>query len=201
MAKEYIKISGMTCAACAMRIEKAVGKLDGVSNASVNFAAEKLFVEFDNLVINISDIKEKIEKIGYKPEETAGSGSVIIPVGGMTCAACSQRIEKVIGKIDGVLKVSVNPATEKAAVEYDTQKTRLSVIKQAIEQAGYKAFDIEKKDSTDKDKLRKEKEIRTLWRKFITAAVFALPLLYLAMGPMIPWLPFPIPEILNRGIL
>jgi len=120
-----------------------------------------------------------------------------VKISGMTCAACASRIEKVLGKMDGVLRVSVNFAAEKATIEYDPQKTRLSAIKQAIEKIGYKVLNIEKKTPVDEDKLRKDKEIRTLWIKFIISAIFTAPLLYLAMVPMISWLPFPIPGFLE----
>ena len=65
MKTEILKIGGMTCAACAARIEKTLSALDGVKNASVNLAAEKLSIEFDESIIAIKDIEEKIEKIGY----------------------------------------------------------------------------------------------------------------------------------------
>jgi Cu+-exporting ATPase len=197
MNKESLKISGMTCAACAQRIEKAVNRLDGVSNASVNFATEKLSVEFDSQKLSKERIRETIEKTGYGIIEEAQKRTVTIPIGGMTCAACAQRIEKALGKSDGVTHVSVNLATEKATVEYDPQKTKLSAIKSVIEKTGYKALEIEKKNAVDEDKLRKQKEIKTLWTKFIISAVFGIPLLYLAMGSMIWWLKFPIPAFLR----
>ena len=196
MNKETIKISGMTCAACAKRIEKAVGKLDGVSSASVNFATENLSVEFDERS-SLSKITETIEKIGYGVVKQSARKSVTIPIGGMTCAACANRVEKALSKTPGIIKASVNFATEKAAVEYDAEQTRLSAVKQAIEKAGYKALSIENKNAVDEDKLRKEKEIKILWTKFIVAAAFGLPLLYLAMAPMIPWISLPIPKFLN----
>ncbi|MFT4146635.1 MAG: copper ion binding protein, partial [Mobilitalea sp.] len=93
MSKETIVISGMSCAACAMRVEKAVGKLDGVVNASVNFATEKLSVEFDEHISSIPVIHESIEKAGYGVVTESKVNTVTIPVGGMTCAACSQRVE------------------------------------------------------------------------------------------------------------
>jgi len=197
MNKETIKISGMTCAACANRIEKVVGRLDGVSGASVNFATEKLTVDFDGEKTTVQNIKEIIERLGYGVVEEVKSKQVIIPIEGMTCAACASRIEKVVGRMEGVLKASVNLATEKASIEYDPEQTRISTIKQAIEKLGYKALNIEKKADADHDKLRKEKEIKTLWRKFIVSAIFAVPLLYIAMGPMIPGLHLPVPEFIS----
>ncbi len=196
MTKETVKISGITCAACVQRIEKAVGRLDGVTGASVNFATEKLTVEYDEKKVPLDKIKENIEKAGYGVPDDSRNRNVTIPVGGMTCAACSQRIEKSLGRQSGIIKASVNLATEKATVEYDPQQVRLSEIKQVIEKAGYKALNIEK-TAADEDKLRKEKTIRILWTKFIVSAAFALPLLYLAMGSMIRWLPFPIPDFLD----
>lgn len=197
MNTETVRISGMTCAACANRIERAVGKLDGVLQASVSFAAEKLSVEYDAKKVSADRIREAVVKAGYGVIEGRKANSVVIPVKGMTCAACASRIEKALGKLEGVLRVSVNFASEKAAVEYDPQITRISAIRHVIEKTGYKALNIEKKAGADEDRLRREKEIRTLWRKFIVSAVFAAPLLYLAMVPMISWLPFPIPGFLQ----
>jgi Cu+-exporting ATPase len=137
-----------------------------------------------------------IENAGYGVIEESKLNNIIIPIGGMTCAACSQRVEKAIAKLDGIAKVSVNLATEKASIEYDSQIIRLSAIKQCIEKTGYKALEIDK-NTVDEDKLRKEKEIKTLWTKFIIATVFGIPLLYFAMVPMLSWWPFPVPMALN----
>lgn len=120
-----------------------------------------------------------------------------LKITGMTCAACAARIEKVVGKMDGVEGISVNLATEKATVTFDTTKTDLAVIKEKIEKTGYGALDIVEKKVVDEDKLRKEKEIKVLWTKFIVSMVFAVPLLYFAMGSMVWWLPFPIPSFLD----
>ena len=199
MGKETIKISGMTCAACAQRVQKAVSKLEGVVNANVNFATEKLSVEFDEQKASLPAIKDAVEKAGYGVIEDKNSNQVTIPIGGMTCAACAQRIEKAIEKLTGIIKVSVNLATEKATVEYDPQQIKLSAIKQCIEKTGYKALEIDK-NTVDEDKVRKEKEIKILWTKFIIATAFGLPLLYFAMAPMVSWWPFPIPKALNPMI-
>lgn len=116
---------------------------------------------------------------------------------GMTCAACASRIEKVVSKLDGVSTVSVNFASEKLVTNYDPEKINLSDIKNAITKAGYEALELQKKISVDEDKIRKEKEIKSLWTKFTVSAVCCIPLLYLAMGAMIWWLRFPIPDLLK----
>ena len=121
--------------------------------------------------------------------------SATIPIGGMTCAACSQRVERAIGKLKGVQSVSVNLATEKATVIYAPQTVRLSMIRETIEKAGYEALKTDKPDAAELDRARKQKEIKTLWIKFAAAALFTLPLLYTAMVPMLPHhgltLPYP----------
>ena len=122
---------------------------------------------------------------------------ITIPVQGMTCAACAARIEKVVSKLNGVETASVNFATEKLMTKYDSDEVRISEIKQAIIKAGYTPLEIENKAAVDADKIRKEKEIKTLWTKFTISAVFSIPLLYISMGAMIWWLRFPIPGFLR----
>lgn len=193
MASEMLNIRGMTCAACAQRIEKTVRKLSGVSQANVNLASEKLFVEYDSDSVELSAVKAAVTKIGYEVAEKSEHAKVTIPVGGMTCAACARRVEKAIGKLEGIDETSVNFATEKATVTYDPQTVRLSAIRGAIEKAGYQALEADKADAADEDRARKQKEIKTLWTKFIVSAVFSLPLLYIAMAPMISFVRLPFP--------
>jgi Cu+-exporting ATPase len=115
---------------------------------------------------------------------------VTIPVGGMSCAACAKAIERAVGKVSGVSSVSVNFATEKAAVKYDPSVARISEIKQAIVKAGYTPLALEGAKAVDEHKAAKEREIRTLWTKFAVSATFSIPLLYIAMGAMLR-LPLP----------
>jgi Cu+-exporting ATPase len=196
MESHVLSIKGMTCAACAQRIERTVKKLPGALQASVNLASEKLFVEYDGS-LTLEAIKDAVAKIGYEVVEKTQNSSVTIPIGDMTCAACAQRIEKAIGKLEGVANVSVNFASEKATVTYDPQRIRQSAIREAIEKAGYRALEVSKTDAADEDRARKQKEIRTKWTKFIVAAAFGLPLLYIAMVPMITFVRLPFPPALN----
>lgn len=113
-----------------------------------------------------------------------------IPVGGMTCSACSKAIERKVSKLSGVESISVNFATEKAVVHYNPEQIRLSEIKQTIIKAGYTPLEVEA-ESIEEDRARKKKEGQLLMYKFIIAAVFSIPLLYIAMGHM---LGAPLPE-------
>ena len=193
MDRQMLQIHGMTCTACAQRIEKIVGRLPGVEQASVNFAGEKLFVEYDREQIDLAAIRKAVSNIGYELEE-AQTASITIPIEGMSCASCAQRVEKSLGKLEGVLTASVNFASEAATVTYDPGKVRAAQMREAIEQAGYRPLEILRTaDAAEEDRARRQREIRRMWRKFTVAAVFSVPLLYLAMAPMIPGviLPFP----------
>ena len=196
----------MTCASCARAVERNVGKLDGVQAANVNLATEKLFIEFDDTITNLDQIKAAVEKAGYQAkEETDHIREIMLPISGMTCASCAKAVQRAVAKLDGIHEVNVNFATENAKVVYDSSQTRISEIKAAVAKAGYRALEIETRDEADQDSQRREKQIKTLWRKFIVALAFTIPLLYIAMGPMIG-LPLPSvisPELnpLNFGLL
>ncbi|MGB5824552.1 MAG: heavy metal translocating P-type ATPase [Proteocatella sp.] len=121
-----------------------------------------------------------------------------LKISGMTCAACSARIEKVVSKIEGVESVTVNLTTEKLSAYIDEEKTSLEQIEKAVEKAGFGWTQIkEGSKQVDEDKQKKEREIKILWTKFIVAAVFSIPLLYISMGSMISFFNAPIPEWIN----
>ncbi len=182
-------IRGMTCSACAQASERAVKKLSGVAEASVNFATERLSVSFEEGALGLEDIKAAVAKAGYEAVEERHDREATIPIGGMSCAACAARIEKAVAKVPGVSSVSVNYAAEKAFVRYG-QATRLSEIKQAITKAGYTPLAADAGARVDEHRKEKEREIAVLWTKFAVSAFFSLPLLYVAMGAM---LGFPLP--------
>ena len=197
MKVEELTVTGMTCASCSSRVERVVGKLAGVKSASVNLATEKLSLEYDEAVLSEEQVAKAVQKAGYgiAPKEEAKRGT--IPLEGMTCASCVARIEKVVGRLEGVRSVAVNLATERADVLYVPQTVRLSAIKQAITGAGYTPREIDAGQSVDLDAERKRKAIRNLRIRFIVAAAAALPLLYLAMGHMLPQVRLPLPAFLD----
>ena len=197
MQQQSMKIVGMTCAACSARVEKVSSKLPGVLQASVNLATEKMNITFDETQVSLEKIQEAISKAGYQAIIEPKTKEVAIPIGGMSCAACAARIEKQVGKIDGVTSAVVNYGTEKGIFTYDPSRARLSQIKATIKKAGYEPLEIVTAQAVDEDKLRKAREIRILWTKFIIAASFSIPLLYLAMGSMLSWWQAPIPAGLD----
>lgn len=198
--KSY-KITGMTCSACGKAAERAVKKVDGVVNQSVNMATEKINIEYDGDKVKFEDLAKAIRKAGYNLIEDINYNKVDFKIGGMTCASCAKAIERAVNKLDGIEDINVNVATERATINYDISKLKLTQIRNTIEKAGYKVLEKSesKNENLDEDKLIKEKEMKTLFTKFLVAVGFSIPLLYIAMGPMVPSPigPWPVPNIIN----
>lgn len=184
------KIGGMTCSACANRIEKVVSKMDGVKEANVNFATETLTVNYDDKIITKAEIEQKVEKIGYKVEKNIQSHTYKIE--GMTCSACASRVEKVTNKMPGVENAVVNFATEKLSVSYDADAVSFGDIKAKVEKAGYKLIREDEQKVEEKKKKLDEKG-KLLWR-LILSLIFVVPLLTITMGHMIG---MPLPKIID----
>src|SRR5699024_4092536 len=111
---KQLGVTGMTCAACSNRIEKTLNKMEGVE-AQVNVTTERATIDYDSDKTSIEDITNKIENVGYGVLMDKSE----LDVFGMTCAACSTRIEKVLNKQEGVKSANVNLTTETASVEYN----------------------------------------------------------------------------------
>ncbi|WP_193550787.1 heavy metal translocating P-type ATPase [Salicibibacter kimchii] len=162
-------VTGMTCAACSNRVEKVLNKMDGV-DAQVNLTTEKATVDYDSEKTSIDDITNKIENVGYGVvmEQTE------LDVFGMTCAACSNRIEKVLNKQEGVKGASVNLTTEAASVEYNPGLTDPQAFIEKIKHLGY---DAAPKAEAEEKQTHKEKENKKMKTKLIISSVLTAPLL------------------------
>lgn len=169
--KLTVDVVGMTCAACSARIEKSLNKLEGVTSANVNLLANKATVEFDSAATNKDMIVKTIEKTGYEVPLTRET----LLVEGMTCAACSARVEKMLGKVEGVVKVNVNLSTNKAIVDFPSGVVETSALIAAVEKAGYKA-QVQRESDVDKEKQMREKEIKSLKTSFIISLILTAPL-------------------------
>ncbi|MGG3572391.1 heavy metal translocating P-type ATPase [Bacillus gobiensis] len=167
-----LQIAGMTCAACAVRIEKGLKKIDGVENANVNFALEKSKVTFDPSKTNVHQFKEKVQSLGYK----VMSEKVEFDISGMTCAACANKIEKRLNKLNGVQTATVNFALESALVEYNPDEVSAADMMEAIKKLGYR---LELKKEAQGEKVdHRQKEIEKQKGKFIFSAILSIPLLW-----------------------
>ncbi|HGO9421203.1 copper-translocating P-type ATPase [Bacillus cereus] len=167
-----LQISGMTCAACANRIEKGLKKVEGVHEANVNFALEKTKIMYDPTKTNPQQFKEKVESLGYG----IVSDKAEFTVSGMTCAACANRVEKRLNKLDGVNKATVNFALEAATVDFNPDEVNVNEMKSAITKLGYK-LEV-KPDDQDASTDHRLQEIERQKKKFIISFILSFPLLW-----------------------
>lgn len=167
-----LQIQGMTCAACANRIEKGLKKVQGVKDANVNFTLERSKVSYDPDVTDIKQFEKKIESLGYKVVKEKTEFNVT----GMTCAACANKIEKKLNRLPGISNATVNLALESASVEYDPNEVSIPDMKEAIKKLGYQ-LEIKSDDGADTADHR-EKEIKKQKAKFIASAILSFPLLW-----------------------
>ncbi|MED1646121.1 heavy metal translocating P-type ATPase [Brevibacillus agri] len=170
-----LQITGMTCAACANRIEKGLNKLEGVTSANVNFALEKASVSYDPSKVGLDQLEQTIQKLGYGTAKEVAE----FQLEGMTCAACANRIEKGLNKLPGVTNATVNFALETARVEYTPGEVSVADMQNKVKQLGYKA--IVKQEEADAGDHR-QKEIQRQKRKLIISAILSLPLLWSMVG-------------------
>ncbi|HWR28810.1 MAG TPA: heavy metal translocating P-type ATPase [Negativicutes bacterium] len=168
-----LKISGMTCAVCANRIEKGLSKLSGVDKAVVNFAAEKASVTYDPTQVSLKTIAEKVEDLGYQ----VITDKAEFKISGMSCAACSTRIEKALNGMLGVYSANVNLAAEKATVEYNAHELSVSQIQDKVKKLGYEAHNLADAHEVDREKKVRLAEIRGQRLRLTLSAVLSFPLL------------------------
>src|SRR5258708_15460337 len=145
----------MTCASCALRIEKGLKKVPGVAGASVNLATERATVHYDPVAATVDDLLKKVAAVGYKAtpiverpvpvmpapsapviKRESGERSIELAISGMTCASCARRVERSLAKVPGVTRASVNLATERATVSYDVANASLAELVGAVARAG-----------------------------------------------------------------
>ncbi len=175
-AKIEIPVTGMSCAVCASHIEEALTATKGVQSASVNFAAEKAVVVYHPEEVSLAELSAVIIGQGYGVS-TAG---IVLPVKGISCAACVSNIEETLRSLPGVLSVSVNFATEKATIEYLPSMVGIRDFRTAVREAGYDVVEAEKgEDIVERERAEREAAYRELKTKVIAGGLLALPLMVL----------------------
>ena len=192
-----IPITGMSCAACVRRVEKALSGADGVSAVNVNFASEKAAVEYDPSSVRMRDLTGVVEDSGYGiASRKAGFG-----VTGMSCASCVGRVEKALGNVPGALDVSVNLATERATVEYVAGVAEIDDFQKAVEDAGYGVATTGAAEAEESSGDPRDQEYRGLKRDLVVAAVLTA-LVFAGSLPHMLGFMVPVPAAwLNLGLL
>jgi Cu+-exporting ATPase len=170
-----LPITGMSCATCALKIEKGLAGVEGVSKATVNFAAEKATVVFHPEQTDLTHLIDKVKDLGYG----AKSEKVLLPIQGMTCASCVNKVQKALNVVKGVVHAEVNFATERASVEYIPEEVSIRELKKAVEEAGYQVLEVKEEDIVEKERLAREAELSRLKLKFILGTILLAPILLL----------------------
>jgi Cu+-exporting ATPase len=190
-------VSGMTCSACALNIEKVLKKKAGVASVAVNLELGRAKVSFEPSLISPKEIEEAIESIGYKVEKD----KVTLNLQGMSCASCAANIEKVLNKKEGVISASVNFPLEQAVVEFDSSRISVREIIAAVKGIGYgAAVRAENVEYEDREQMSRESEIRRQRNNLILALILGIPVGLGNMSMMLPFLSF-VPMFFSNHIV
>lgn len=177
---------GMHCANCAMTIERTLKRSPGVTDASVNYAAEKAQVQYAPGVTSIGDLVKQVSEAGYG----VATATVTLPIIGMHCANCAGAVEKALLQVDGVLEASVNLASERATVQIIPGVADVAALRQAIVDAGYGVVDNGGLEIPhDAERAAREEEIARQRRLLIIGLLFTVPVFFLGMLPDLGLIP------------
>ena len=181
-----LEIQGLSCATCVGNVEEALLDLDGVSEASANFAADEGSVTYDPAVVSLSDIYTAIENAGYEPRRERRT----IEVGGMSCSSCSAAVTEAVEPLPGVIDSTVNFASDEATVAYNPVDTELEAIYDAIESAGYEPVRPTVDDEADDRESVAHREMKKQWKLVvgggILTAPFAVVMVDMFVGGLVP---------------
>lgn len=175
-------VSGMTCASCVRRVENVLKKQPGVAAAVVNLATEKVSIN-PRTAVQLTDIVNAVSDAGYTPV----TARTTLLVTDMSCAACVRRIESVLTSISGVVSANANFATGKVEIHYLPEMTNEARFRDAVSAIGYHLLenDPATTDGADAGERLHESEMASLKKDLATGAIFTLPLVIMAMGPML----------------
>ncbi|MGI6552330.1 MAG: heavy metal translocating P-type ATPase [Bacillota bacterium] len=177
-----LPVSGMSCAACAGRIEKVLQEKAGILTAAVNLSLGKATLTYDTHLIQLDDIIQTIHDLGYQvPDE-----EMELIISGMSCASCSARLENKLASLEGIREAAVNFAAGKATVKYIPDLINPRDIRQAVEDLGYQAR-LPVEEAEGQQRSREEEEIRRYLGRFLFAAVFSLPLAWTMVAEFFAW--------------
>jgi len=192
-----LAVKGMHCAACSSRIEKVVGTMDGVVKASVNLAAETMELTWDEGEQSFEKIAERVKGLGFEliREDNNKIIRLDLELGGMHCAACSTRIEKVLSGEPGVNSVAVNLASGTGTVVYNKDQISQRKIREVIGNLGFEANPVSaQQDLFQKKRAETVANLAAMKKKLILSMLLAIPLFTISMGEMVG---LPLPAVIS----
>ncbi len=197
--KVILPIEGMTCASCVSHVARALKKVPGVADAQVNLATERATVIFEDGALPLATLVQAVRDSGYD----VATETMILPIGGMTCASCANHIESALKKVPGVLQASVNLATEKASVTYIPGLASLADFKRAVADAGYEVLEAteetagragEEEDEAERKMSEARFRMRVAW-------AFTVPIVLWMFAEMFFGIVWPNEFIYNLGMI
>ncbi len=197
-----LKVTGMACAACSAAIEKALMSQEGVLQAKVNLGTEIATVEYDPEKLKLADLEMAIRNAGYDVVDE----KVVLKIGGMACAMCVGALEAGLKRLDGVVDVRVNLASEKAYVSYNPRMVGLEDLKVAVADIGYQFLGLAGEEaSADQEKALLAKDLADKKRRIIIGFAVSLILMALMYLPVHHFIPMSIfmtaPNFMNLFML
>lgn len=183
--KTSLKVTGMHCAACAVNVESALKKLEGVDSASVSIASEDARISYDPEKVSLEDIESTIKKSGYGISLSEKK----IKIGGMHCAVCVGNVKKALEGIDGVLSADVNLIDNSAVISYSPGDAEPAEFKEAVESAGFQYLGSEEDFSAEKEAEEFAHEQRSRLARIVIGlgtAVILMGIMYAGLPAFIP---------------
>jgi len=174
-----LPVEGMSCASCVAKVEGGLRKTEGVDNVAVNFAAQRASIVYDPTVADARKFVGVVRSLGYDVPVR----KIQIPVRGMSCASCVEKVERALRGVDGVLNASVNLAAERAMVEA-AATVPVADLRRAVREAGYEALEVEGAAADDYEREARRHELATLRRKLTVGTLLSLPILWGSLSHM-----------------
>lgn len=170
LAETTLPVSGMSCASCVAKIEKALKNTEGVTSARVNLAAGRAAIAYDPSRVGLTDLASTVEGLGYR----VPWDHIDLLVLGMMGTHCQANIEKAVGAIPGVVRVSVDLARESASVDFAGTVVTGAEIKKAVRGLGYEVSEqAEGESALDREREARRREVRAQLVNLLVATPLA----------------------------
>ncbi|MGH7476403.1 MAG: heavy metal translocating P-type ATPase, partial [Longimicrobiales bacterium] len=176
-----LPITGMTCAACASRIQRKLERVEGVREAAVNFGSERAWVVYDAARLRVAALVEAVEQVGYR----VAVADATLQIEGLDSAVSAEPIERELGRLPGVLRAHVNLATGQARVSLVPRATSPEGLAAAVGRAGYRlAAPVEAADAVELESAVRARELRVLRGKLGLALAVSMVAMLLSLPLM-----------------